>query len=133
MTSPVINTADSNNNIDSYEIMQFILPSIYPTIDSAPVPQNSEVTIVQVPQKFLACNTFSGVGSYSQLKNYAMDLQKLIDYLCETETDVYRKVCSTDNSWEGHYYNSTWVLPRFRRNDVCIPVDVEYDYNNFAR
>ena len=64
MTMPVVMPSDENSeaitvamavtNSGNFKTMQFILPSKYTTVESAPVPTNKNVQIVMVPEKLVS-------------------------------------------------------------------------------
>lgn len=58
MTSPVVNEKD---------VMSFVLPFEYKTLESLPVPTDKRIVLKAVPKRIVATTTFSGWYVY---RNY---------------------------------------------------------------
>ena len=84
-----------------------------------PTPTNQKVSIKQMPERLVAVRTFSGVIRH---KPAAENLALL---LADVEADDrYDVVRTADGSprWQAAGYNSPFVLPWLRTNEVLLEV-----------
>ncbi len=106
MTAPVIGESDG----DSWRY-RFVLPASY-TLESAPVPENENVTIVAVPATTVAVRRFSGLVSQADVEETS---RQLADWMLANDLEA-----ASEPRWAG--YNPPWTLPFLRRNEVMIDV-----------
>jgi hypothetical protein len=109
MTAPV--TIQASSNEKSWKV-QFVMPSQY-TLETLPKPNNDEVKIVVVPEKYYAVMKFSGftgdeaVAEKTGYLKVWMARERLI---AVSPPRLAR-------------YNPPWTLPFWRRNEIQIEVD----------
>lgn len=103
MTSPVISSSDS---------MSFILPSKY-TIETAPEPNDQQVSISEVPERHVAIIRFRGFAWRDSVKNQTALLMKWI-------SDEGISVKGTTFLMQ---YNPPFVPGFLRRNEVGIEIE----------
>ncbi|GLJ07351.1 hypothetical protein SUGI_0064960 [Cryptomeria japonica] len=110
MTAPVI--TQESDDAKKMVTMQFILPSSY-TGENVPRPNDSRVSIKEMPKRKYGVVTFSGVTDEGVVKNKVEKLRKSL------EEDGYRVA--------GDYvlarYNPPWTLPFLRTNEIMLPVE----------
>jgi hypothetical protein len=109
MTVPV--EARSKAAKDSSYTMKFFLPSEY-TVESAPVPSDPRIRIVEVPAVKMAVYRFAGAPSE---KDIAKAKEKL---LAAVETSEWE----AEGEALAYFYDPPFTLPPFRRNEVLVPV-----------
>jgi len=112
MTAPV-ETAESKTT-DSGKMrvtMRFLLPSRY-TPDTAPVPTNPNLKLVELPPETMAVLRFSGFGSRGTVMDKRADLKRRLE---TTDWQPTGEMISM-------FYDPPWTLPFFRRNEVAVPV-----------
>jgi hypothetical protein len=107
MTSPVATTSTGGAMT-----MRFFLPASY-TLDTVPVPLNSNISIVPVPFETIAALKFSGMRSSA---NVAIQTAALLKHLDETDwTPAAAPV--------AYFYDPPWTLPALRRNEIVVKVE----------
>ena len=104
MTAPVAQQMQD----DMWQI-SFVMPSQY-SIDSLPMPNNKQVTLIAIPQQKVATIQFSGVNTDD---NIAKHEKLLMQYLKQ-------QGISSEVAPKYAFYNSPWTLPFMRRNEVHI-------------
>ncbi|MXP29439.1 heme-binding protein [Porphyrobacter algicida] len=104
MTAPVTQQAEGN-----LWKVRFVMPSKY-RMESLPQPVNSQVVLVQVPEKRFAAIRFSGLAGKTSLKNHEAELRQFI-----SENGL-----ESANSPEYAFYNPPWTLPFMRRNEILV-------------
>ena len=109
MTAPVgIQATNSKNNWN----IQFVMPSQY-TLETLPKPNNDDVKIVLVPEKFYAVTKFSGfTGDETVAENTT--------YL---KAWMAREKLTAIGLPKLARYNPPWTLPFWRRNEILIEVN----------
>lgn len=107
MTSPV-STATTHDGMT----MRFFLPSEY-TKDRAPVPLNSNVSIVDVEPETIATLRFSGLRTSS---NVATHTAELLEKLEDTKW-------VTTGTPSAFFYDPPWTVPTLRRNEIVVQVE----------
>ena len=91
--------------------MRFFLPAGY-TKDSAPVPLNPGVKVIDVPPETIATLRFTGLRSTNNVASHTAELLNALD----------------GSSWRpageptAYFYDPPWTLPTLRRNEVAVPV-----------
>lgn len=121
MTAPVTTSASSEKiamtaPVNVQEQAQgwrvaFTMPQHY-TIHTLPKPNNSKVSIKEIPNKRMAVLTFSGIATEDKTQ------QKII----ELSNWIHQKKLKAMNLPELARYNPPWTLPFLRRNEVMIEV-----------
>ncbi len=110
MTAPVF--MEESKNKKNWT-MTFTMPSKY-NMETLPKPNNSQVTIRQVPQKLMAASKYSGF--WNEKKN----LEKHSDLLrWMNKSEKYNAM--PELIFAG--YNPPWTLPFFRRNEVLVELE----------
>ena len=104
MTAPVTMEQDSNQ-----WRVHFVMPSKY-TMETLPTPNNSAVTLKQIPKRNYAVIRFSGFSGAQKVANMTA---KLEDWLKTKNIQPKGKA-------ELSRYDPPWTLPFFRRNEVMI-------------
>ncbi len=87
----------------------FVLPPGY-TRESAPVPDDSAVAILDIDARRVASITFSG-----RLRNRAAEAHRQ-----ELERWLDMRDIEHLNDWRIAGYNPPWTIPAFRRNEVLV-------------
>jgi hypothetical protein len=108
MTAPVQQVQS-----DDGWLVSFVLPLNY-TMESAPIPDNPDVTLQQVTARTMAVLTFSGRWSE---KNVSKHQEKILVSLAEADV-------KTIGEPEFAAYNAPFALPFMRRNEVMVEVDI---------
>jgi hypothetical protein len=109
MTAPV--TIQASNNDKSWKV-QFVMPSQY-TLESLPKPNNDEVKIVVVPEKYYAVIKFSGFTGDETVAEKTSYLKAW----------MARELLTAVSPPRLARYNPPWTLPFWRRNEVQIEVN----------
>lgn len=107
MTAPVSQDRDPSGRW----VVRFFMPAKY-TLDTLPVPSDSQVRLVGVPAQTMAVLRFSGsTGSAAVASRQA----ELLAALQATEW----RPTGFPMSW---FYDPPWTIPALRRNEVAVPV-----------
>jgi len=106
MTVPVTEVEENTQMV-----MQFYLPSNF-TIDTAPIPTNPAVELVNIKGGYFAVITYSGRLTDSNFNKHK-DLLK--EKLTEDGIEIVGKEIKAT-------YNSPYTLPVFRRNEVMMRI-----------
>ncbi len=119
MTVPVTQSVDidmtvpvTQTQVNETSVMRFFLPSTY-SVDNAPIPNNLNVEILNLPAEHLAVIRYSGFASDSNFREHADALSKAL------EKDGVQITGSPIKAT----YNSPFTLPFFRRNEAMIKVN----------
>ena len=110
MTAPVI----SNSPIDvkdSYEIA-FVMPKSY-KIEILPEPDNSNVQVLERNFGKVAVLSFGGWATKSRVERYHNKLKEW----------VVKENYNLKGDFMVAQYNSPWILPPFRHNEIMVQVD----------
>lgn len=106
MSTPVTLTSDT----EKWRV-NFVMPAQY-TMDTLPVPNNSQVILRQVPARKVAVLRFSGL----------VDAEKTVQKTKELLTWMAaKKLEASPVEPELARYNPPWTLPFLRRNEIIIP------------
>ena len=106
MTVPVTEVEENTQMV-----MQFYLPSNY-TIDTAPIPTNPVVELVNIKGGYFAVITYSGRLTDS---NFNKHKELLKEKLTEDGIEIVGKEIKAT-------YNSPYTLPVFRRNEIMMRI-----------
>lgn len=91
--------------------VQFVMPSQY-TLEALPKPNNTAVTLREVPAKTVAVATYSGFNTASRIQK---ETQSLLDWM------QTRQLMAAGPAQLARY-DPPWTLPFWRRNEVQIEV-----------
>ncbi len=106
MTAPVMATVDGESHV-----IAFGMPRSY-TIETLPIPTDSRVKIVVIPEKKMAAIKFSWTRSESRIQSKK---QELIDLLNKDNISIIG-----EPQYAG--YNAPWTPPWMIRNEVLIEI-----------
>ena len=109
MTAPVMQQGKSTQN-ETY-LVSFVLPQTY-TLETAPIPQNPNIKIRQVPEKLMAVLTYSGFWSED---NYQKHEKKLFEQI---KWRAYQAIGSPLYA----RYNAPFTPWFLRRNEIMVEV-----------
>mmetsp|Transcript_34437 Transcript_34437/g.83300 ORF Transcript_34437/g.83300 Transcript_34437/m.83300 type:complete len:325 (-) Transcript_34437:182-1156(-) len=106
-------SAETEAKFNTEECMQWILPNRM-TLYDAPKPFDRRVQLVGIPGRSLAVSRwFNGKANTSTI------LEKAENFLTSLEKDG----CVIDRSrWQLHRYNDPLTIPRYRRNEIAVPI-----------
>ena len=107
MTSSIM-----DDDINNKWSINFVMPKEY-TLDTLPMPNNSEVKIIKVPSENYAVIVFSGLVRES---SYAEKSELLSNYIKANN-------CMAQGTIKIARYNPPWTLPFFRRNELMVKID----------
>ncbi|MGL5989442.1 SOUL family heme-binding protein [Cetobacterium sp.] len=107
MTSPVIQEKQGDN-----WIMQFSMPKKY-TIETLPIPIDSDILIKQIPEKKVAVLIYSGLLTESKINLKTTELQTWLSQ------NNYKEISSPRSSG----YDPPWTIPFFRKNEITIDIE----------
>lgn len=118
MTSPVI--TESNE-----EVMQFVLPAEYISLDQIPTPSDKRVVIKSIPSKLIAATRFSGSYNKDYFDKKLRELYEnvLADSLepdFDNDQTPVDKADITSLKWSAAQYHPPFTIPFMRRNEVWI-------------
>jgi hypothetical protein len=112
MTAPVETAEATTTEAGRKRVtMRFILPSKF-TAETAPVPTNPNLSLVELPAETMAVLQFSGFGGRDTV------MQKRDALARRLETTPWRP----QGEMISMFYDPPWTLPFFRRNEVAVPV-----------
>lgn len=113
MTAPVMTTVEEKQNFQSYEIA-FVMPKKF-SIQSLPKPLSEHVKIEPKTLGLTAIINFGGWATDGRVKHLT---KKLKNYI---ETKGYTIVGPVIVA----QYNSPWVIPPFRHNEIIMGIKEE--------
>ena len=108
MTAPVMTTFHSSKKEQE---ISFIMPKEH-NLDTLPAPNRIDVTIKEKELGLVAAISFGGWATEERTKNYIKKLNLLI------ENENLIKL----NEVIVAQYNSPWIIPPFRKNEILIPI-----------
>ena len=108
MTAPV--AADTGN--DGPYGMSFFLPRNY-TPDTAPVPNDPRIELIEVPATKMAALRFSGNRDERSVEVFKA---KLLKELTSSDWQVVGEPVA-------YFYDPPWTIPSMRRNEVAVSVE----------
>jgi len=108
MTAPVAQTRAA----DGGWAIRFFMPATY-TRETLPVPNDPQVSIVDVPEQAVAVRRFSGSRSPAAVARETEALRAALDASGWT-------AAGDPAAW---FYDPPWTLPFLRRNEVAVPVE----------
>ncbi len=104
MTAPVLSTRQGDE-----QVIAFGMPRSY-SLETLPIPNDSRITIVEVPSKTVAAIRFSGIRTEKQIRRMN---EKLLSALARDSVKTIGSV-----SYAG--YNAPWTPPWMTRHEVMI-------------
>jgi SOUL heme-binding protein len=110
MTAPV--TIEQSE--DKAWRVQFVMPKEY-SIDTLPKPKNPLVKIREVPSKYFAVMTFSGLNNAEKIENNTKLLKQWL---------VSKNIQAIGTPQLARY-NPPWTLPPWRRNEILIEIEAQ--------
>ncbi|KAF5831915.1 SOUL hem-binding protein [Dunaliella salina] len=115
MTAPVAIQQPEGQPQQRETIMSFILPDKYTSTAELPVPKDSRVTLLGLPQRDMAVIGFSWGLTEQRFREHEQRLR-----LAAARDKVQLSTDPKDVELWG--YNPPWTLPWCKRNEVAIPV-----------
>lgn len=91
--------------------MRFFLPAAY-TLETAPQPTDSNVQILELPERTLAVLRFAGSTGAENVARHLDELRKTVD---ESRWRLAGEPTTM-------FYDPPWTIPFLRRNEVAVPV-----------
>ncbi|KAJ3378277.1 hypothetical protein HDU92_007545 [Lobulomyces angularis] len=110
MTAPVLTSQSKPGE----QTMTFLMPPKY-TLDSIPLPLNTDVKLMRVPEHTVAVLKFNGHLNAKLVEVKEQQLRKA----CEEEGV---KLDNDKNNVQVASYNPPWTFGYFRTNEIFIPV-----------
>jgi hypothetical protein len=111
MTAPVLQQQEGENIWQ----VRFVMPASYKKISELPQPNNTEVKLLQVPERRFAVIRFSGSSSASNLDEHRAKLAEFVK--SEGLKPIGEPLLA--------FYNPPWTLPFFRRNEVLQEITLQ--------
>ena len=108
MTAPVSIKQEQQQNDGQWRV-QFTMPSQY-TLQTLPKPNNTDITILEVPPQTYGVIKFSGLAGVGKVAERTAELQSWMQTQKLTVTGTP----------ELARYNPPWTLPFMRRNEIMI-------------
>jgi hypothetical protein len=121
-------------NNTSTEVMAFILPSEYKSLESIPTPLNPDITIKQIPGRLIAVKSFTGlcpkVVCDAESGRFYREL--VIDHAShfiatKEETPIGNSNTLDKIKWQIAQFHPPFTLPFLRRNEVWIDFDIQQE------
>jgi hypothetical protein len=111
MTAPVLTKLPSKGNIDLHEV-SFVMPRKF-DLGSLPNPDLESVKISERQLGRVAVFTFGGWATENRTKYF---VNRLIKSLKDEDIGTYGEIMVAQ-------YNSPWVPPPFRKNEIIISIN----------
>jgi hypothetical protein len=114
MTAPVTVEPQSGNTAIAEATqwrIHFVMPSQY-TMATIPKPNNSAVTLRELPRKYFVVYRYSGFNTMAQV-------QEKTNHALAWAQQQSLKVVGTP---QLSRYDPPWTLPMFRRNEIMVEV-----------
>ncbi|MDX9972700.1 MAG: heme-binding protein [FCB group bacterium] len=108
MTAPVLH--EKAGEADTYTVA-FVMPSSY-TLETLPKPNNSEVTLREIPEKKFAALSFKGYAPESKAEEKTKELLE----------SLKKDGITTLGSPTVAQYNPPWTPPFMRHNEILVEV-----------
>jgi hypothetical protein len=107
MTAPVA----ADTGADGPYTMSFFLPRTF-TLETAPIPVDPRVELVNAPAAMMAALRFSGSRDDQRIDEFKA---RLLQALNSSEWQTVGKPIA-------YFYDPPWTIPSFRRNEVAVAV-----------
>ncbi len=111
MTVPVINTVDSTSDNTVRRTVSFVLPSKY-TLETLPKPNNTAVTLREVPGRKVAARRFTWYATESRIASQKKRLMEKLSADGVVTVDVSQVA----------QYNPPISFPLTRRNEILVQI-----------
>lgn len=108
MTAPVIQQATDHSG---HWKVSFVMPAGY-TLETLPLPNNSQIEILSIPAKRYLVIRFSGLAGEESLKKH---LEGLVKYTKQVNLKTVGEPIFA-------FYNPPWTLPFLRRNEIMLEI-----------
>jgi len=108
MTAPVLQSEATNGQWT----IKFVMPKTF-TMKNLPRPNNTNITIREIPAKKVIAIRFSGTSHQTNLNRHE---DELMQYINTHHIHVVGKI-------EYAFYNPPWTLPMQRRNEILIDIE----------
>ena len=108
MTAPVIQQATDHSG---HWKVSFVMPAGY-TLETLPLPNNSQVEALSIPAKRYAVIRFSGLAGEENLQKH---LEELVKYTKQVNLKTVGEPIFA-------FYNPPWTLPFLRRNETMLEI-----------
>ena len=108
MTSPVLSTESTAGE----RVIAFVLPSAY-TLETLPIPNNTAVTLREVPAHTVAALTFTWYATPSRIEKKKEELISLLE----------RDNVMPKGDIQVAQYNPPLSMPLMLRNEIIIPIE----------
>ncbi|QQR64791.1 heme-binding protein [Candidatus Kaiserbacteria bacterium] len=108
MTSPVLSTEGATGE----RVIAFVLPSTY-TLETLPIPNNTAVTLREVPAHTVAALTFTWYPTPTRIEKKKEELISLLE----------RDKVSPIGDIQVAQYNPPLSMPLMLRNEIIIPIE----------
>lgn len=109
MTAPVLH--EQNDGQDKH-VVSFIMPGAY-TMETLPRPNNSAVTLRQIPEQRFAVVKFRGYATEGRANRRIKNLIRALE----------RDGIAIRGQAQIAQYNPPWTPPYMRRNEILIPIE----------
>tara|TARA_B100000214_G_C23955208_1_gene622461 strand:- start:1075 stop:1656 length:582 start_codon:yes stop_codon:yes gene_type:complete len=109
MTAPVITDAPNPDKV--YEIF-FVMPSKH-SLSNLPKPNYDNIKIKKVNLDKAAVLSFGGWATKEKVMRYSRKLNDILD----------KKGINSKGNFLVAQYNSPWVLPPFRKNEIIVRIN----------
>jgi hypothetical protein len=123
MTAPVMmsHPTQPSDEREDPRTMAFVLPaSKYERLEDVPKPNDKNVSLREVPSRFLAVRTFSGNISSSSTKEHLQTL--LNDLESSGKWTIAPRRGTTDPQWYLAGYNPPFTISWLKTNEIMIEV-----------
>ena len=91
--------------------VHFVMPSQY-TLATIPKPNNSAVTLRELPRKYVVVNSYAGFNSMARVQEKTND----------TVAWAQQQSLKIEGTPQLSRYDPPWTLPMFRRNEIMVEV-----------
>jgi hypothetical protein len=115
MTAPVaMEPSDNTSGMKSAQRwrVQFAMPRQY-TLANIPQPKNAAVTLSEVPEKYVAVHSYSGLNTLQRVQDKTDELLQW----AKTSSLV------TKGPPQLARYDPPWTLPMWRRNEIMVEIE----------
>jgi hypothetical protein len=115
MTAPVaMEPSDNTSGMKSAQRwrVQFAMPRQY-TLANIPQPKNAAVTLSEVPEKYVAVHSYSGLNT----------LQRVQDKIDELLQWAKTSSLVAKGPPQLARYDPPWTLPMWRRNEIMVEIE----------
>lgn len=115
MTAPVaMEPSDNTSGMKSAQRwrVQFAMPRQY-TLANIPQPKNAAVTLSEVPEKYVAVHSYSGLNTLQRVQDKTDELLQWV----KTSSLVAKGPPQLAR------YDPPWTLPMWRRNEIMVEIE----------